>query len=78
MKRWFLHIVLSWLTGLKSEDFTKVFSWVYEAEHTKSTSEAKRSLVDERIKGLWPKLAGWAVNLIRELAVGYLKKTLAA
>lgn len=77
-KRWALTHVLGWLTGLSSDDFGKVYGWVYEAEHTHDdgNSAGKAQTVNQRIKAAWPQIAGWALNLLRELAVAYLKKTL--
>lgn len=74
MKTFFLHVIVSWLTGLSKTDFKQVSEWVIEAANRFFTSADKAKFVNDQIKLAWPKLAGWAVNLLRELAVGLFKK----
>lgn len=75
MIKWLIHRLVTWAAGLKASDFATILTWVASVEDSGKTGATKAQIVTNSIKSQWPKLAMWAVNLLRELAVSYLNKT---
>jgi len=76
MIRWLIHRLVTWAAGLKASDFATILTWVASVEDSGKIGASKAQIVTNSIKSKWPALALWAVNLLRELAVSYLNKTI--
>lgn len=85
--RWLINRVVAWVAGLSADDFKQIADWVVTAntqfsappnasqEQKDIASDTKRNWVSKLIKSEWPKVANWAINLLRELAVAFIKKS---
>lgn len=73
--KFIIHKLVTWAAGLKASDFATILTWVASVEDSGKTGASKAQIVTNSIKSKWPALALWAVNLLRELAVSYLNKT---
>ena len=85
--RLFLAAVIRWLTSLPWSDFLRVVSaaasasgqWVKTTDMTDAQKEAVNEARNGYVRG-WitrnlPFLTGWKLNVILELAVGWLNRT---
>jgi len=74
--KFIIHKLVTRAAGLKSSDFATILTWVASVEDSGEPGVTKAKTVTNAIKSKWPALAMWAVNLLRELAVSYLNKTI--
>ena len=65
---------LLWLTGMGSDGFAKVLSWVREAEEILTSGADKAAWVKEQIMLVLKITTPFILNLITEMAVAYAKK----
>lgn len=85
--RWVINRLVTWVAGLSASDFKQIADWVVTAnkqfsapenatqEQKDAASDTKRNWVSKLIKSEWPRVANWAINLLRELAVAFIKKS---
>lgn len=69
-----IHRLVSWAAGITPAQFRAIVERVEHAERQFSSSADKGAHVRKIISATWPKLAGWLVNLLLELAVTSFKR----
>ena len=70
-----IHRLIAWVAKLTPENFKTAVGFVASAEEQFATSKNKRDYVMGLLKTAFPAVAGWALNLLLELAVSYFKRT---
>lgn len=73
--KFFIGRILKWVAGLTGADFEEAVRLSLIAEGQFLTSETKREYVMRMLKKALPIAAGWALNLLLESAVSYVKRT---
>jgi hypothetical protein len=73
MIKFFINRILAWVAGLTSSDFKTAVALAQNAEEQFSESANKREYVLGALKSNFPKVATWALGLLLELAVSYIK-----
>jgi hypothetical protein len=68
--------ILGWLAGITAEQWQAALSFVMAAHRDTRgrTGEEKRDWVLARLRLAYPDLGGSALNMLLELAVGWVKK----
>lgn len=74
MFKFILIQLVKWFTGLSKDQFNLVIERANYVEHTVDGGGTKAVAVGNFIKTSWAHLPDWAVNLLRELAVAWLRK----
>lgn len=74
MKTTLLKLLLSWLAGITSAQWTAAVELVVEAASTALSGNAKAAFVADKLKQSFPGLSGWVANLLREVALAWVKK----
>ena len=74
MIKFLIHRIVAWAAGLRAKDFKTILDWVVTANDMLQTSDDKSAWVTKLIRSQWPNVPNWAVNLLRELAVSFIKK----
>lgn len=65
---------VKWLTGLTKGEFLLIVDQVAARETAAIPGSTKAAHVGEWITKKWDLLPGWAVNLLRELALAWVRK----
>lgn len=86
MIKFFIARVIAWFAGLKGSDFDKAVEFVKDANEEHSVSDdatddekeaarqAKREMVSHHIRQILPRIATFALNLLMEMEVAWVKK----
>ena len=65
---------VKWLTDLSKGDFLLIVAQVAARENDAIPGSTKAAHVGEWISKKWDLLPGWVVNLLRELALAWVRK----
>lgn len=86
MIKFLIHRIIAWYAGLTKKDFSNAVALVSTAQDEFRVSQnpspeerdianaKKREYVFNALRKALPIVATWALNLLLEMAVGYLKK----
>lgn len=66
--------VLSWLTGMGSDGFSKIIEWIRRAEETFKNGADRAAWVKEQIMNVLKISTPFVMNLLVEMGVAFAKK----
>jgi hypothetical protein len=69
--RLFFGTIISWLTGLSTDGFSRVVNWVRTAEGMLSDGAQRAAWVKENIAKVFEITAPWLLSVITEVAVAF-------
>ena len=74
MKTTLLKLLLSWLAGITSEQWKSAVEYVTKAAVTSLPGNVKDVDVSYKLTAAFPNMSGWVANLLREVALAWVRK----
>ena len=74
MIKFILIRLVRFFTGLTKDQFNAIIGVAFHQDAADKASSEKKQTVTAWIASNHPELGGWAINLLRELAVAWLRK----